>query len=1216
MKYKELINFESITSIIKLDDAGEQDIAKDLVKTFVFSDKIKEDIIPIIVNNLNLSSKTESKGIQIVGSYGTGKSHLMALISIIAENADFLELLKDRTMIDKFKPFAGQYKVIRFEIGSTIKLYERVYYQINQFLEQNNIDFQFNPDSKESYKKQIREMMTAFQEKFFDKGLLIVIDEMLEFLKGRDNRQLNEDLMFLRQLGEACDRSRFKIIFGVQELLYEVNEFYHQQQMLQHLEDRFDDLLITKEDVAFVVKQRLLLKDEAQKVKIRTYLSKFSHLFSDLQNRFSEYVELFPVHPEYISNFEKIKQRKKHREILKTLSFRFEEIAEQEVPEEFPGLITVDSYWNNIAANPALKTDPDIRTTDNMVKVVYDKIDSYFTGARRSNIPIAKKIVNNLAIKLLHNDLQFLNGATIETLKDELCITMPGVDSQELLIDNLERIAKAIITSTSGEFFDKNKDNHQFYIRVQGGVNFDQLIKDKADNISKSKEELDSAFYIFLEKNLPLDYNPYRTGFKIWSHSIEWSDKKMYRDGYIFFGNPNERSTTQPIQHFYFYFLPLFSEIKPNTESDEVYFNMTGLSKEFKDFIGLYGAAHSLLTSASSDQKGIYRQKIDEIEKKLRDIFDKEFIAKSKVIYKNQSFLVNSFPLPPAGSERLKIFNSITEKLLNLHFNEKNPNHPAFTTIKESVTPNNLDGTIKATILKILTPQIQNKNGEAILEGLKLWIPGSLDISNSIYAQNILKTFREKGNNKVINRDEILYCHWQPTNIWYSKDFTIDYRFEFIVLATLIAKGEIEITWSGLTINATNIDKLRTLKDEDYYTFVSIKRPKDIPIDAVKALLNGLGLGEGLFAYLEKDETFIAIHEKVKSLIEKLITAKNICEKGIKCNNINLIDEVVILEYNLKFKTLHTTLDKILSYNSYAKIKNFEFSPDFLKDTFEAFKLIEKVETSDKIARKFENLIGYLQSARQYSTDESLANEITNAINEFPSKITLPNKELIKYETILKDLKDRFADFYLKEYFKHRLSEREEMKRQTILNSSKKKICDTLKEASFISKHEYEEWLKNILNLKPAKKITKADVIQYPFHDFNPKDYKNKIEIEISEFENKLTEIYDNYIQQMYNIFDDPGVKENLDLLDDHAKNTLEKFGNKQIDITTANAQIIRDLLETIFKGLDKVELKTEGLRDIFKKPLNPKEAIEKFKEYIDELTKGKDKNKVRIIFK
>src|SRR5690606_23266200 len=160
--------------------------------------------------------------------------------------------------------------------------------------------------------------------------------------------------------------------------------------------------------------------------------------------------------------------------------------------------------------------------------------------------------------------------------------------------------AQIIMTATSCQYFDKDAENGEYHLRIEGGINFDQKIKDYAATMADGQK--DEYFFKFLEINLPLDYDTYRTGFRIWEHTVEWKSHKTYREGYIFFGNPNEKSTTHPRQHFYMYFMPIFDAQKKlrNHDEDEVYFIFDNLSAEFKNAVTLYGAALSLEVRADS----------------------------------------------------------------------------------------------------------------------------------------------------------------------------------------------------------------------------------------------------------------------------------------------------------------------------------------------------------------------------------------------------------------------------------------------------------------------------------------------------------------------------------------------------------------------------------------------------------------------------------------
>ena len=433
-------------------------------------------------------------------------------------------------------------------------------FKIERYFNELGINF-FDGHGAITFTDKLKLMMAEFEDKFPDKGFLVVIDEMLAYLKGRSTPdKLNQDLQVLQALGQACDSSKFKFIFGVQEMIYHSSEFQFAADMLQKVNDRYKDIMITKEDVAFIVKKRLLSKNEHQKQKIKEHLDPFLSFFTDMHGRTQDYVELFPVHPTYFENFERIRIGKSQREILKTLSNQFTEILELEVPTDNPGLLTYDKYWEDIQKSQDLMAIPDVRKVKEVKETINDKIESYFTGVRAKKKNIARRITNACAIKLLQHELNKQNGTNTEHLVDDLCLTDSLASDRNFLIDIMDSTAQQIITATSGQYFDKDAENGEYHLRIEGGINFDQKIKDYAATMADGQK--DEYFFKFLEINLPLDHDTYRTGFKIWEHTVEWKSHKTYRDGYIFFGNPNEKSTTHPRQHFYMYFMPVFDESK------------------------------------------------------------------------------------------------------------------------------------------------------------------------------------------------------------------------------------------------------------------------------------------------------------------------------------------------------------------------------------------------------------------------------------------------------------------------------------------------------------------------------------------------------------------------------------------------------------------------------------------------------------------------------
>ena len=136
----------------------------------------------------------------------------------------------------------------------------------------------------------------------------------------------------------------------------------------------------------------------------------------------------------------------------------------------------------------------------------------------------------------------------------------------------------------------------------------------------------------------------------------------------------------------------------------------------------------------------------------------------------------------------------------------ENPEYPKFSQLLTPVTKDNFHRLIKQALTKVSNPEQSNKDGEGLLNGLGCYVPGMLDISHSQYAKNVLKQLKDKGEGKVLNKDEIITYVEHSDNIWLSNDYKIEAELEFTVLATLAALGEIEITLSsGKSINASNL---------------------------------------------------------------------------------------------------------------------------------------------------------------------------------------------------------------------------------------------------------------------------------------------------------------------------------------------------------------------------------------------------------------------------
>ena len=154
----------------------------------------------------------------------------LILHSLNAERTYSLAYIRERNhpkVAEKAADVAGRFRVIRAEIGSTtMSLRDIVCSVLEDGLTQLGVTYEFpSTDDRHENKSAFEEKMAAFQTKHPDHGLILVLDELLDYLRSRADQTLSLDLSFLRELGEVCKGSRFRFIAGVQESLFTIRAF-------------------------------------------------------------------------------------------------------------------------------------------------------------------------------------------------------------------------------------------------------------------------------------------------------------------------------------------------------------------------------------------------------------------------------------------------------------------------------------------------------------------------------------------------------------------------------------------------------------------------------------------------------------------------------------------------------------------------------------------------------------------------------------------------------------------------------------------------------------------------------------------------------------------------------------------------------------------------------------------------------------------------------
>lgn len=1223
MRYSELINFNPIETVIELKKADDKDKARELVKTYVMSDEMADKLEYGLISQLQLDEVVDNKGVLIVGNYGTGKSHLMSVVSAMANNEDFLQDLNNKKFQGYIKSISGKFEVLRIELGAVDNsLRNIIMKEIEVDLAKRDINYKF-PDSSTltNNKKALEEMMSTFESKYSDRGYLIVVDELLDYLRTRKEQEVMGDLMFLREIGEFIKNSRFRLICGVQEQLFDNPSFSFVADTLSRVKDRFEQVIIRKEDTAYVVSERILNKTPKQKAKIREHLLPFCPLYTEMSERLEDYVELYPIHPAYIDVFNRV-HIAENRHVLKTISTTINQILGEDVPKDAPGIISFDSYWSFIKDNYARRSEHDIREVLDKSEILEEKIAKTFPKPQYKEM--ALQIIYALSVnRLTTGGIDVRIGLTAENLKDDLCLymeNMPEMDS-EFLLSVVDVVLKDIMTLVSGQFIEYNKDNEQYFLDLKKDIDYDARIEDRANFM---KDGSLNKYYYSIVYDL-LDWNEDRAvpSYEIYEYQLNWDSHNVFRRGYLFLGIPNDRSTAQPPRDYYIYILPPFGDIKYTDEkkSDEVFFKLKS-DEEFYSNLKLYAAAKELQSRASDNNiKSIYGDKVKKYEEKLKKWLGENKNTSYNVIFKGIENQLIQLTEGKARASNYKDTVDIAASIcLEEHFNTLYPEFPIF---KIKVTKDN-NAEIISRAIKYFAGQ-KTSDSKAFIESFGLIENGKINVENSKYAMYLIKEMKKLPKQGVLNRNDILEIKGDE---FIDKKFKINNEYFIIILLALVHGGYGNLVLEKITITASNMEKLMEMGNWDVYDFKYIAKPKEAAIAELKRLLQILDLPEGMA--VSSKELSKGLESKILPRINE-IAMLSIEYKNYINNEPTLWRELLFPEHikNLYEQKISFVLNEFSNfknrYNTVAKLYNLNLTMEDLDEIEEGIRYIGIVKEYKIFKDGVEPLINYISNVESSHIPEPMIKEISDAKEKFfimrneikeNSNGESAGKKL---KNLLNPIKDKYINYYFDVHTKARLGASESKRKGEIINSDGLSNLRKLTEIKGIfpkSKLEYiEDELSKLqtcfeLTTKELQKSYTCSKCKFILLENNP-TIAGKLDL----IENNIEELTGNWTSSLLSALEDPLIIENKSLLDNEQQKLVDKFlGEKALPGTVDTFFI--NTFNTLFEKLDKVDIDMWEIIRLMQNlgPSTVEDFKVKFNNYIDKQIEDKDIDKVRVI--
>lgn len=1227
MKYRDIITFTPIETVVQLRQSEGIESARALVRSLVLSDRLADDLLVNVLSQLSLTNAS-AKGVFVVGNYGTGKSHIMSVVAGIAEHGSLVHELTTRTLDEKLEGVAGNFVTIRAEINGNMPLRDFVMGELKDHLGSVGVDFAVpSADLVRNHKDVFEDMMAQFDAVHPGKGVLFVLDELLDYLRANDAQRLADNLNFLRAAGEFCSGSRFRFIAGVQESLFANSAFQFQADGVQRVQARFVQMRIVRDDVSHVVAERLLRKTPAQMGLVRSHLLKFAPLYEHMADRMDSFVRLYPVHPAYFDVFEQIHVAEK-REVLKTISQAIGRLLEgdEDIPVASTGLLAYDSYWSQLSGTPAFLANPDIREVVSKSKTLENRITASLN--RPAYQAVAIRIIHALSVqRLAQSDIHAPIGVTSAELRDGLCLQLglpPGNETAEFLKTSIESVLSSIIKTANGQYIALNSGNQQYYLDLKRDIDFETLVSQKAETLGPGK--LDEYYYDVLRRTIFEDAtvasNPHVRSPQVWQYEVPWKAHGVTRTGYLFFGAPNQRDTASPPRDCYLYFLQPFtpSSFQDARKPDELFFRLAGGDDTFRSALRLYAGAQEMALVSAAGSKSQYEELARGHLRTLSKWLTENHATAFQATYQGNRVAP---PVAAATNELRERIADIAATSFAAHFTTLAPDYPVFRSL---ITATNR-AQAATDAIRWFGGAIKSQLGIRVLDGLGLLAGDSLSVDASPYAQAIRQMMDARGEGQVINRSELV----EPIGgIDYWTRFRLEPEFLAVVVAAMAYTGNAVVnTGNGVNLDATSGALFTQTTFDNMSNFRHLKRPRDFPVGPLRTLFQLIDVNVGMLANTgARDSAIVALQQRVHDLITNAVRATaDLTTLTLWGDQVLSTPDATSLRTRLA--DAQAFLQSISPLNTVARMTNFPHTSDAINAQKGNLDAIGEVGRLKAFIQHRQPVTQYLQNAELVlGSAHDWTTRMKAARGRLLARLAIMNNRdnaafHSEFDRETAAFKDEYRTLYLEAHARARLDVQADRRKASLGKDTRLLQLGQLKSISMLPVQQLTDLQNQLASIRTCFSLTPSELNTKslcPHCEYRPAEEPAtnlSAADAVGDCDTRMGEIIKEWTDTLLRNLGDPMVKEGLDLLAvGEGRTAVSNF----VESGALPDPVPPSLVTTIgivLAGLEKVELTPAAIQAALAVgglPCTVAELKARFERLITDATRGKTPGQVRVV--
>jgi len=935
-----LINFEIIKDVIDIDVLSDK---RDMVEKYVITPTMEDHLISLLKNIDN----STHKAVQIIGGYGSGKSHLLAFIISILADRELRGSIQNEKVHQAATDLSRDYAVVYWELQpNDNELSEYFYDKVAlQLAEHYGIEIKLPEARVTDHKQNILAILDQVKKAHPTRGLVVVVDEISDFLKQKSKEKINRDVQFMRILGQVAQSCDFMFIGAMQEHVFSNPKYVDEAESIGRVAERFDVITIRREDIKRVISRRVLNKTPEQRLELEKLFGRHLEYFPNLRTGLDEYISLFPLHPYVIQIFSELPYFEKRG----IIQFTVDEVGKI-LDHEFPYLITYDLIYDEIYSRHTIKNLEGVAPVVNAVETLDSKIDLL----EQRHQETARHLIKALAVLKLYGK-STSNGATIEELSNTLLLLpenkmLEAADEIELVLNSLRQV-------TDGQFINRNSEGY-YFLDLDLTIDYDQIIARRAGNLPENA--LDDEIIAILNKQLGLG-EP-ESGYS-YPDNCRWPARHSYREGrFIYETGKGETAVLEG--DYQLVFISPFCEKQRYEASPSCLLFSGSFDEEALLLLRQTAAARMLIKedynrSVMENRYAKLRPRF--VEKMIKAYLETGLVRTDLMKKSVKSLISREF------SNFDELFSEIKPRLLEEIFEKRYPQHPCFT---RQITRDNIVGEFNAALREILQKngvQALFANAKSVLSALELIdADGNLSTVGSKVAREIIKI---AGKNQGANVDvPRLLQRFSVEPYGYAPLMTA------FVIVMLTYNGEISLRAAGgKVVSSSEVREVFSTGLEAFENIRYLALESEISPEPLIKLFTALGIGTDLIGKLraigKRGEAVQGFRTRYLELREHLDYVRQ------KHENILLHHGEIIDIAGLKER--HEVLER-LPLDEFAKVK----TPADLRKIIYADEEIQAIGDACRVLQRLYKF--YSRFFEEISTAVDYALEVQRILEDYP----------------------------------------------------------------------------------------------------------------------------------------------------------------------------------------------------------------------------------------